>query len=314
MSPYASIIWGCNASCSYCFLNKDSRASKEMSLDDAEKLFKWLSERDVENMSLIGGEPTIHPEFNKITEIIGKNGIKASIPTNGLFGEDKREAFLQGVYTRVGLHINDVYFYEEDRFKLLRKNFEFLAETGIEIELRYVVHSAKIDTEFLIHAAEIAKAKIVNFSIARPDVYGRTAYLPFKSVRLAIPFISKAIDELREAGKTSYIVALYPKCVTLEYGDLFAGYDGEFCCRNEEGGFDTSFVINPDLTSSACMALSQIRTEKKVTEFNDLEEVKETFRERFEELRVIPLHEECLTCPYYNVSCQGGCLAYKIFK
>lgn len=309
-----SIIWGCNISCSYCLAESNNACKTLMSIADAKQLFTWLREHQVESLSLLGGEPTIHPYFNEITDIIKDCQMKSGIATNGLFNDDKRESFSKGVYTKIAVHVNDEWFYTRDQLEKLKDNLRFLSTVEVEVEIRYVVHSSGIDMDFIKEMAKISGSKIINFSIARPETYGKTAYLPIKSVGLLLPKLKEIIDGLRREEYISYIVALYPKCIKKGYEDLFDGYDGNFCCLNDDGEFDVSFLINPDLTADVCLSLSNMKTKKRVTEFKDLEEVKGSFRERFEALRKKPVFDECLTCPDFNTDCQGGCLTYKFFK
>ncbi len=313
-APMVSIIWGCNMDCSYCLAESNNNHKALMSVSDAKALFNWLMSRGVETIALLGGEPTIHPHFNEITDIIRDCGIKAGVATNGLFSSEKRGAFEREVYKRVSVHINDEWFYNSDQIEKLRDNLAFLSQSGTEIETRYVAHSSGIDTDFIKEMARISGSKIINFSIARPEVYGGTAYLPIKSVRLLLSKLKRVIDGLRGEGYISNIIALYPKCIKRGYEDLFDGYDGNFCSLDDAGQFDVSFMINPDLTAGVCLSLPNIRTERKVVEFLDLEEIKESFKDEFEALRRQPIFEDCLSCLDFNVDCQGGCLVYKDFK
>ena len=65
----------CNLQCSYCFASKmieeKTDDTKNISLEQLDIILKWLlpSATSLERIGLIGGEPTLHPQFK---EILGK--------------------------------------------------------------------------------------------------------------------------------------------------------------------------------------------------------------------------------------------------
>jgi sulfatase maturation enzyme AslB (radical SAM superfamily) len=58
----------CNLKCDYCFAdNMIKEANKTMSLDNYIKVLKYLTEQNYEQrIGIIGGEPTLHPQFKEI--------------------------------------------------------------------------------------------------------------------------------------------------------------------------------------------------------------------------------------------------------
>ncbi|WP_119396559.1 radical SAM protein [Salinibius halmophilus] len=70
----------CNLRCKHCYLEsyKDNP-----SLETCLSIIDFLSENNVRNINLIGGEPLIRKDLYKIVERISSNGITCSIATNG---------------------------------------------------------------------------------------------------------------------------------------------------------------------------------------------------------------------------------------
>lgn len=58
----------CNANCPNCF-NANYRIENEMSVEKFEKLSKYLSEHGIKTLKIMGGEPTVHTEFENIVLI-----------------------------------------------------------------------------------------------------------------------------------------------------------------------------------------------------------------------------------------------------
>lgn len=61
----------CNANCPSCF-NAKSRTSKEMSLEEFEKLCEYLSSNGIKHLKIMGGEPTVHKDFEELVKISQK--------------------------------------------------------------------------------------------------------------------------------------------------------------------------------------------------------------------------------------------------
>lgn len=84
------IITICNQHCWYCYARPESDPSAKwgriMSLDKAKKMLDAMKNIKYKIvLSILGGEPTLHPELNKIVEYASnvKNIIKIEVFTNG---------------------------------------------------------------------------------------------------------------------------------------------------------------------------------------------------------------------------------------
>lgn len=73
----------CNASCPSCF-NASFREQADMAVDKYEILCKYFKENGVTLLKIMGGEPTIHPEFLSLYKIAQDFFNKVCLCTNGL--------------------------------------------------------------------------------------------------------------------------------------------------------------------------------------------------------------------------------------
>lgn len=74
----------CNANCANC-LNKTFRTeSCYMDFSQFKLIAQYFKDHNVSRIRLMGGEPTIHPQFGKIAEISQKLFSRVSVFTNGL--------------------------------------------------------------------------------------------------------------------------------------------------------------------------------------------------------------------------------------
>jgi len=73
----------CNANCKNCF-NSQYRENHHIELDDLEKIFKYLNSNGVEKLKIMGGEPTVHPDFLSAINLAQHYFKKIIIFTNAL--------------------------------------------------------------------------------------------------------------------------------------------------------------------------------------------------------------------------------------
>ena len=70
----------CNNNCSFCYYKK---RSEEMSLETIKKYIILLNKIKPKKIILIGGEPTLHPNFVDIVQLLYQNNFKISVVSNG---------------------------------------------------------------------------------------------------------------------------------------------------------------------------------------------------------------------------------------
>ena len=75
----------CNFRCKWCYAEGTNyNREDDMSLELAKKLVNFQAELGVEDVILIGGEPTLWPHLFEIIELISQKGMKSALVTNGL--------------------------------------------------------------------------------------------------------------------------------------------------------------------------------------------------------------------------------------
>ena len=92
----------CNFRCPVCYANANAGGGAEeyfIDLKTIEKIASALQREGVKGISLTGGEPTVHPQLEKIISIFTQAGIHTTILTNGI-----RIAQEPGYITRLRKH------------------------------------------------------------------------------------------------------------------------------------------------------------------------------------------------------------------
>jgi radical SAM protein with 4Fe4S-binding SPASM domain len=72
----------CNLSCPFCF-NREIPSVKDISIDNFQKVISVMSDIGVKEIDMLGGEPTLHPEFKQIIDFIYSSTLKTTISSNG---------------------------------------------------------------------------------------------------------------------------------------------------------------------------------------------------------------------------------------
>ena len=74
----------CNRQCTYCFLSDSFFASRQhMKVSTVQEIIGWAVGSLVEEITLLGGEPALHPDFAEIVALISETGLRIRIVTNG---------------------------------------------------------------------------------------------------------------------------------------------------------------------------------------------------------------------------------------
>jgi radical SAM protein with 4Fe4S-binding SPASM domain len=83
---WLTITSKCNNNCVFCYYKTRNQEISLTDIKDYIKLFKKIKPKKI---ILIGGEPTIHPDFEKIINLFFKNNIKVNIVSNGFGFKDE---------------------------------------------------------------------------------------------------------------------------------------------------------------------------------------------------------------------------------
>jgi radical SAM protein with 4Fe4S-binding SPASM domain len=99
------LVWNCNLRCQMCnhWRRKDSSLNYEFFLNVIDE----LADLGCKRIHLTGGEPLLYSKIHKILKRIKKNGIKASMTTNGtLINEEKAELLVKSGLKKVNISID----------------------------------------------------------------------------------------------------------------------------------------------------------------------------------------------------------------
>ena len=154
-----SITDACQLQCLHCYNQNHIRENKYMSFDvfktiyhEHNTLVKYFIHNKEENLftthiSLLGGEPLLHPELYKIIDFINNNGDSINIETNGLIYDENVIKSLKNnkdntVQISVdGLEEKHDFIRGKGTFKKTLENIKKYKEDGINIRVGIVANS-----------------------------------------------------------------------------------------------------------------------------------------------------------------------------
>lgn len=306
-----ALINYCNLNCPYCFANDyiTEEEKHAITMEELDRILEFLSRTRVGRVGLIGGEPTIHPEFDKILKRISEfcktYNTRASIFTNGIRLYDYARLIDDNMGCLVNLNHPDVVG-KSNWDNIIRSLDRMKLCSNIDrVTLGINLYSTMRGYDYLFDTALKYKKDCVRVSYVAPtnqcssvdkDEYYNNAKEIF------IPFVEKA----KSLGIRVHLDCNHiPRCYFTEkeldiIESVVDGYH-EYC--------EPVVDITPDFKGTACFGAYKLYD---LSGFDNILEVERYLRFK----RLFPLSEannsgKCSTCNKHdNLSCQGGCLAF----
>jgi len=146
MMPYIITNESCNLNCEYCFYNSEN--STRSKIIDVDKLFIFLNKLRKEkfidnNLSITGGEPTIHPKFEQLLGLVKKHDYRVRLNTNL---KDLKQVIIKykDYITRIDTSIDSLNSYNLRHNEFIIDNLEVLNDNNIPLGIMTVIN----DTNF----------------------------------------------------------------------------------------------------------------------------------------------------------------------
>lgn len=144
----------CNMNCRHCGSNCSAHGNQVLPYDDIVKVLRQVKDSygtASVMICLTGGEPLLHPEFEKIIQCITEFGFRWGITTNGtLINESLVRHFKECRLKSVTLsldgteEVNDWFRQKQGAYKMILNAIRLLHENGILVQVTTVVHKKNI--------------------------------------------------------------------------------------------------------------------------------------------------------------------------
>ena len=305
----------CVRKCPYCF------AKEYMEEKDDNLFLSWqniiyladLFEISREkHISLLGGEPTLHPDFPDIVDYLIKRKFYVNIFTSGILSVKA----LDNAYKKLKNYDNKkLNFVCNTNHPSISKKSEinrieaFLEKFSKNTSLGFNVYKEDFTMTFLIGIIYKYNLKRhVRLGLAHPIPGEKNIHIPKENLK---NMSSNLINQLNDFEKKRISIGFdcgMPLCLFSdeEIGRLFKLNKGglKFSCG-------PAIDIGIDMQVWSCFPLS--KNKESIYKFNNINEIREHFIKQHAEKRKEKkgIYTECEDCIYFEEKvCSGGCLAH----
>jgi radical SAM protein with 4Fe4S-binding SPASM domain len=279
-----------------------------MSRQDIRSIIEFLKRSGDRQLRLLGGEPTLHPEFTDIvTEGIAED-FHVHVFSNGMMPQETADFLAQFSPDQLSLLCN-VSPQARDSQKQIKQLEYTLERLDSKVVLGITLTAPEFEIDPLVKMIKRFKLRNrIRIGLAEPIVGADNDFLP--------------LDLYRETGRT--VARLAQECFK---EDILIGLDCGFtlCMFSEEEiglltkqseGFKTlcSPIIDfgPNMDIWHCFPLSEVLN-TQMEFFNTRKELVEYYQQITHNYRGVGSMPECQTCRHLRLGqCTGGCLAHTI--
>ncbi len=309
-----SISMKCNSNCAYCFARTEMGTPRAtgpfMPMDLFNRCLDLLDRSKIGQVRLLGGEPTLHPDFTSIVDESLRRGKHLFIFSNGRMPEKALRRIEEITPENVTVMINAappagamMQVFEEQTGALSRLRQRVLL--GLNI------HSPAVHLDFLLNwIRRYDLSPNIRLGLAHPSSgsgnrYLHPRYYPGVGRRIAafaLPAGKAGVQITLDCG---FVPCMFPaECLSrLNFGD-------------SETGRRCSPIIDvlPDGQVISCYPLAHLHRES-LPEEHDLTWLRARFEGAFKPYRAVMLYRTCATCAFReNGQCIGGCLAASMMR
>lgn len=309
-----AIINYCNLKCKYCFADDMiHEKATTISLDDYRKILDFIARTPKNHIGIIGGEPTLHPQFEDIlkeTNFYCKQvNTGATLFTNGI----ELERFMPFIGERIGLliNINSPEYQKEEATRKQRETLDHLdalswfdqkANCGCNI------HPDLDDYSFIWDIVDRYHLNHIRTSVVSPSA----CYEKYRKDKEAYynmmkpKFLKFAEDAKKHHCRLNMDCGHIPMCYfNREETELLK----EVCDNLYQDWCEPVVDITPEFKATACFGSYD---PVDIRDFNNLLELERYLQHK----KSMPKVEanctgKCTTCKAYELmQCQGGCLGF----
>lgn len=318
--PNILLTQKCNRSCPYCFARKhmhDAPPEDILKWEDLVYIVDFFQSGGDTNISLLGGEPFLHPEIVDYILYIINRGMHVTVFTNGIVGETVLSDAIQKLevidprYLSFVVNLNnpkETSFSENEAISRFFRAFARFTTLSINVFKLNFDYSYALNT-------------INKYSLQRHIRLGLAHPIPGKKNMCIKPEQMRTMaEELMNYLPTFEAFDIHvgfdcgmPMCIFSddEIGKLYKHTFGNVNFR-----CGSAIDVGPDLSVWACFPLSGYN-KRSLLEFQNHDELCKSFSDFHNAVRIEVggIFEKCDSCEYRQSNiCSGGCLSHSLNK
>ncbi len=314
----------CNLNCPYCFaadeLERNDNTNKaEMSISDFEYVADFFVKSGVNEISLLGGEPTLHSQFKQVIDIAIDRNLKIVLKSNGLWGESVNEVLtkIPPGKIRFNINLNEPDTYTKSSWKILNENVaKYSKDYDTSVRLTIFNENTVLDyaLDFTIkHSINKLFWCMAHPICSVPTVLKdkNTHFMPISKYEQIAPEICR----LTKAATANNILCYSDHVCTM----CMFNKEELNIIRKNKGALNTVcdpvIDITTDLRVLYCFPMSTFFKDLSLKDFESINEIREFFIGRIKLYKEsFVAIEKCNSCSFFeNKVCSGGCLSHREF-
>lgn len=316
----------CNLQCPYCFANKfvnqkNCKDENNITIENFMQALNFATYRNNQcKIGIIGGEPTIHPDFEKLVKIAADDNRVGEVVvfSNGIH-IDKCFSVLDNPKISVLINLNSPSDIGIENFNKIIDNAKNIENSKISFGVN--IYDPKKDYSFALKACTEKKLNKIRISVVVPNtndkrnVNSLEYFQQFKNVLFAFLKQCKEYDIM-----PYYDCNNFPTCLwNQEEYNWIETYVNDF---KERTGYYSNLLslpicepvidILPDLTAVRCFGCSDINA--PITDFVNIFDLRNFFKNINDNMSIVVAdnNSKCKNCYDRATSkCYGGCIAFK---
>lgn len=199
----------CTSHCPYCYACASEKEFKHAEMDKVDQIIDILAEAGIERVSLLGGDPLIHPHVIDIAKHLKQKGISVGVMSNTMEFSASHDDVIKYIDTfETTIHgcnarEHDSFTRKPGAYELLMRNLRALSEfdVTIGIAVNIIPQTSKVIFDFVNSLITREKIRIDYIILQRIVPFGRAENsknysLTHEDVHLAMQEVEKVNRQL----------------------------------------------------------------------------------------------------------------------
>jgi hypothetical protein len=303
-----SISAVCNQQCAYCFAQDWQTASDGpafVSLAEFTRQLDFLDRSSIDQVRLLGGEPTLHPQFIALSDLALARHKSLMIFTNGLMPKAVLEylSALPEGRLNVMVNINEP---ESGASPVLARQRDTLHTLGARAHPGFNIYRQILQLDFLLPLiAETGCRPTIRLGLAHPCLSGHNRHVQPHQYAALGEKIVRFVGHAAPAGVRVEFDCGFVPCMFSEAARQ------ALRAAQADVGWHCNPILDVDAAGRAihCYPLAALGS-LPVTADSAAGALRATFEDRTRPYRAAGIYPECAACPARATGeCPGGCLA-----
>lgn len=314
--PNLLLTQKCVRSCPYCF------AKKHMSDSPPDDIITWenliyiadlLEISNEKNISLLGGEPFLHPFVIDIILYLTERNFHVNLFTSGIISNNRfseAEKYITKIDPKKISFVCNINDPKISTFAELESVKKFLFVFGHLVTVGFNIYRYDFNLDFIFdYINRYGLRKHIRLGLAHPIPGEKNMYIKKENLDKMVEKLISYFPVFQRMKVEPGFDCGFPMCIFSDetIGQLFKVFRTKL-----NFGCGPAIDIGPDMTVWSCFPLSNYQ-KKSIYEFSSFQEIYDYYVELHKKTRneLGGIFPECNFCTYReNGVCYGGCLAH----